>query len=951
MDMWIHSSYQAEARRAVCSVSALMVLLILISNLTFPAAFEQLAHYLLLHHLAEVVSVVVASMIFAVLWGSRFEALPGSLALLGSAFFGVALLDFLHVLSYPGMPDLITPNDANKSIYFWLLARLLGALGLLAASLTWKDDRLRFPLGAQVIGVSAIVAGLAALYFLSPGWMPQAFIPGRGLTTFKIFAEYVLIALYLAAALLFWLHMRQPRRVNVSDLFVSACAMAQGEYFLTLYTGVTDIYSLCGHIYKVIAYCFLYRAVFTEAVRRPYALLQESQAHLRATLDAMPDLVFDMDADGRYLAIHTSRPEGLAAPVEQLLGRTVHEILSPASTQTMLAALQEAAEQGQSRGKVIAVDDNNGVRRDFELSVSREAVPAGHAPRFAVISRDITDRLASERALRTLSTAVVQSPVSIIITDHDAKVEFVNEAFTRISGYVAAEVLGRSLRRLKPARTSAVTFQAMWAQLAQGRAWRGEWINLSKSGREYIESVLIYPVRDAQGRISNYLAHNEDITEKRRAVERVRLLSQYDQLTGLPNRSLLREQCSGAMRRGVGLAALWIDLDHFKAVNDSLGHHIGDALLQEMAQRLRACLPQSAFLSRYSGDDFVVVLPSVTPQQALTQAQALQQAIALPLKLAGQDIFNSATIGVAGYPEDAAEFDALLKSAETAMYRAKSDGRDRVGFFTAEMQAHISRELVLLNALKQALDNRELSLVYQPQLSLDDGAILGAEVLLRWESPQWGHVPPSEFIPLAEAGGLIIPIGEWVLRTAMQQLRQWLDGGMPALQIAVNLSAVQFNQADLVDQIQRILTDTRVPAELLELELTEAVAMKAPEAAAQRMEELSVIGVRFAIDDFGTGYSSLSYLKRFKLHKLKIDQSFIRDINMDVDDQAIATAIIQLSRSLGLRTIAEGVETIEQQEFLRSRGCEEAQGYYYSQPLSAEDFAVFVQDRQSRRQV
>lgn len=949
--MRIHPSYQADARRAIRSISVLMVLLILISNLTFPAAFHQLTHYLLLHNLAEVVSVVAASMIFAVLWGSRHEALPGSLALLGGAFFGVALLDFLHLLAYPGMPGFITPNDPDKSIYFWLLARLLGALGLLAAAvLSWKGGKTRISLGMQLIGMPALVAGLAALYFLSPDWIPQSFIPGSGLTAFKVYAEYSLIALYLLAASLFWLCMRRPRRVNVSDLFVSACVMAQGEYFLTLYTGVTDIYSLCGHVYKVIAYGFLYRAVFTEAVRRPYALLQESQAHLQATLDAMPDLVFDMDADGRYLAVHTSRPEDLSMPADQLLGRTVHEVMSPKDAQIVRVALQEAAAQGQSRGKVITVDAGQGKRRDFELSVSRETVPQGHAPRFAVISRDITDRVKSEQALRTLSTAVVQSPVAIIITDHNARVEFVNEAFTRISGYSAPEVLGRNLRRLKPARTPAMTFRAMWAQLSQGKAWRGEWTNLSKSGREYVESVLIYPVRDAQGRITNYLAHNEDITEKRQAVERVRLLSQYDQLTGLPNRSLLREQCSDAMRRGVGLAALWIDLDHFKAVNDSLGHHIGDALLQEMAQRLRACLPKPAFLSRYSGDDFVAVLPSATRQQALALAQTLQRAIALPLKLAGQDIFSSATIGVAGYPEDAAEFDALLKSAETAMYRAKSEGRHRVGFFTAEMQAHVSRELVLVNALKQALSNHEFSLVYQPQLAFSDGAVLGAEALLRWDSPQWGRVPLSEFIPLAEASGLIIPIGEWVLRTAMQQLRQWLNQRLPTLRIAVNLSAVQFNQPDLVDQIQRILAETQVPADLLELELTEAVAMKAPEAAAQRMEELSAFGVRFAIDDFGTGYSSLSYLKRFRLHKLKIDQSFVRDINIDADDQAIATAIIQLSRSLGLRTIAEGVETIEQQEFLKSRGCEEAQGYYYSRPLPAEDFAAFVRAHRSRQE-
>ncbi|WP_322998514.1 EAL domain-containing protein [Castellaniella sp.] len=948
--MWIHPNYQAGARRAFRSVSVLMALLILVSSLTFPASFHEIAHYLPLHNLTEAVSVIVASLIFAVLWASRHEVLPGNMVLLGSTFLGVALLDFLHVLAYQGMPELITPNlDADKAIYFWLLARLFSALGLLAiAVLAWKDRAIRVPLGGQVVGVLVLVAGLTALYFLQPDSIPQTFIPGQGLTSFKIFAEYGLIALYLAAALLFWLRMRQPRNYNVSDLFVAACVMAQGEFFLTLYEGVTDIYILFGHIYKVVAYLFLYRAVFVEAVQHPYALLRDSQDRLQATLDAMPDLVFNMDADGRYLSVHTSRPSDLSEPADQLLGRTVSDLLQPRDARIVLDALQEAAVQGQSQGKIITLHDREGQSREFELSVARKAVPPGQAPQFVVISRDVTARRNSEQALRTLSTAVVQSPVSMIITDSQARVEFVNEAFTRISGYTAAEVVGRSLRRLKPARTPATKFRAMWEQLAQGLAWRGEWQNLSKSGREYTESVLIYPVRDAQGRVTNYLAHNEDVTEKRRADERIRLLSQFDQLTGLPNRDQLRELCRDAMDRGDGMAALWMDLDHFKAVNDSLGHHVGDALLQEMARRLRAQLPAAAFLSRYSGDDFVALVPGATQQQAMAQARALLQAVSLPLRLADQDIFSSATIGVALYPDDAAAFDTLLKSAETAMYRAKSDGRHRVGMFTPEMQAQVSRELMLGNALKQALANRELFLVYQPQFALKDGAILGAEALLRWESPQWGRVPPSEFIRIAEANGLIIPIGEWVLRTAMQQLRQWRDQGLPELCIAVNLSAVQFNQPDLPGQIKRILADTGVPASQLELELTEAVAMKAPESVAQRMEELSHFGVRFAIDDFGTGYSSLSYLKRFKLHKLKIDQSFVRDINVDPEDQAIATAIIQLSRSLGLRTIAEGVETAEQQEFLRANGCEEVQGYYYSRPLTADVFAAFVKDHRTQ---
>lgn len=941
------SSYRADALHALRAAGISLVLtLLLIVGLALPVAWLSTAYHHPLHAVAETLSVVVASLIFGVIWSSRHETLPGSVMLLGSTFLCVALLDFLHMVSFPGMPDFITPSAPEKSIYFWLLARLIGALGLLAVAWSsWRERDVRIPFRIQVAGVLALVTGLAVLYFRDPSWVPRTFVPGVGLTPFKVVFEYGLIILYLAAAALFWRQVRRPRQFSVGNLFVAACIMAQGEFFLTLYSGVTDLYNLMGHLYKVVGYLFLYRAVFVEAIQHPYALLRDSREHLRAMLDALPDLVFEMDVQGRYLGVHTSRPGDLSLPADQLIGKSVRDVMPEQDSRTVLEALREANVQGLSRGRMITLDVRGGDKHEFELSVARKAVPQGHAPRFAVISRDISARLKNEQALRTLSTAVVQSPVSIIITDRHARIEFVNEAFTRISGYTAQEVHGRNLRRLKPGRTPAATFRAMWAQLAQGRAWRGEWINLSKSGREYIESVLIYPVRNAQGEVTNYLAHNEDVTEKRQAVERIRMLSHYDQLTGLPNRILLRERFEYAVGQGQELAVLWIDLDHFKAVNDSLGHHVGDALLQEMARRLRIWIPDPACLSRYSGDDFVAILPGLDRLQLAARCGDLLQAIFRSLRLAGQDIFTSASIGIACYPDDAAEFDVLLKSAETAMYRAKEEGRNRVEFFTPEMQAHVSRELALVNALKQAVEHGEMFLVYQPQVAFLDGGIQGAEALLRWDSPQWGRITPSEFIPIAEASGLIIPIGEWVLETALRQLRRWLDQGLPALSISVNLSAVQFTQHDLPERIRRVLDETGVPAELLELELTEAVAMKSPEMAAQRMEEMARFGVRFAIDDFGTGYSSLSYLKRFRLHKLKIDQSFVRDVDIDPDDQAIATAIIQLSRSLGLRTVAEGVETVEQIEFLRAHGCDEVQGYYYSRPLEAGEFEAFVRRR------
>ena len=341
------------------------------------------------------------------------------------------------------------------------------------------------------------------------------------------------------------------------------------------------------------------------------------------------------------------------------------------------------------------------------------------------------------------------------------------------------------------------------------------------------------------------------------------------------------------------------------------------------------------------------MLPGASQDRAAALAQQLLHSLAEPLELAGEDLSMTASIGIALCPADAADFDPLLHKAETAMYRVKDEGRNHYCFFTPELQARSSRTLGLAQALKHAQQRGELHLVYQPQIALDGERIVGIEALLRWNSPQWGHVSPGEFIPIAESTGLIVPLGEWVLRTALAQLRVWRDMGLPPLLLAVNLSAVQFNQTDLPELIAQVLQEAGVPPQCLELELTEAVAMKNPEAAAARIAALESQGVQLSIDDFGTGYSSLSYLKRFRLHKLKIDQSFVRELDHDTEDQAIVMAIIQLARSLGLRTLAEGVETPEQLAFLRQHGCQLVQGYHFSKPLPPAQLLDFVRQRSS----
>lgn len=942
--MLIHPSHQPEARQATRTVGALLLLLLVLSWWPSLPGMRGVAHYLPLHMALETLAIVIAGLTFGVVWSARHEHLPNNALLLGCAFLGVGLLDFAHMLSYQGMPAFVTPSSPEKAINFWLAARLLGALALLAVA--WRpwsagsgSVRLRaLPMAALVLLAVAVLYGL---FLFSPQLLPRTFVPGEGLTAFKIACEYALMALNLgAAAWLLW-HMRQPRRFNASCLFAAACVMAQSEFFFTRYTGVTDIYNLMGHVYKVLAYGFLYRTAFAETVQHPYTLLHASNLQLQATLDALPDPLMEIDDQGRYVEVNAGQASSLAAPPDLLRGKRIQDVLPPEDAQTALEALAEARQQGFSRGHVIAWEVPGG-KRWFELSVARKAPQPAQGQRFVVISRDITERLHTEAFMRKLTMAVSQSPHPLVITDLQARIEFVNEAFTRTTEYSAPEVLGQNPRMLQSGKTSAATYRSMWKQLKQGKPWQGELTNRSKNGREFIESVLIYPVRNAQGEVTNYLAHKEDVTERKQAAARIQQLSHYDHLTGLPNRALLNDRFLYAIGQGQTLAVLWIDLDRFKDVNDSLGHNAGDLLLLEISRRLRASLHDQDTLSRHSGDDFVVLLPNTSQGETATLCTRLLRILAQPMALAGQDIFLTASIGIAIYPDDGEHLESLLQSAENAMYRVKEEGRNSYRFFTPEMQAHSARALALGNALKQALQRNELHLVYQPQLSLHDGSVVGAEALLRWMHPQWGNVSPAEFIPLAEANGLIVPIGEWVLHTALRQLRNWLDAGMPMMTMAVNLSAVQFGQPGLPERVGQLLQQTGVPAEGLELELTEAVAMKEPEIAAQKMQELRQRGIRLSIDDFGTGYSSLSYLKRFKINKLKIDQSFVRDISSDPDDQAIATAIVQMAHSLGMTTIAEGVETVAQLAFLRRSGCDEVQGYHYSRPVLPEQFESFV---------
>ena len=551
-----------------------------------------------------------------------------------------------------------------------------------------------------------------------------------------------------------------------------------------------------------------------------------TQQQLEATMDAIPDPLFELDLEGRYHGARSTRTDLMMHPTETLLGRTINEVLPADACNVILSALHEANDKTYSSGKQYKLPLADGMHW-FELSVSRKARGRDESPHFLLLCRDIT--------------------------------------------------------------------------------------------------------------------------QNKHAEEKIRLLAHFDSLTGLPNRVLLTDRCnlalSAAQRNGTPLALLFLDLDHFKNINDSLGHKVGDELLVALSARLKAAVRDQDTVSRLGGDEFILVLPETDAVGAAHVAEKLLESALMPFELEQHELTVTPSVGIALFPGDATDFDTLSRCADAAMYRAKQDGRNSYRFFTAEMQASSERALRLENALRRALERDQLRLHYQPQVSLTDGHIIGAEALLRWNHPELGMVSPAEFIPVAETCGLILPIGEWVLRTAVQQLKTWIEAGMAPITVAVNLSSVQFRHINLPELVTTILDEVGLPASLLELELTEGVAMTDPLGAIAIMDKLHERGVRLSIDDFGTGYSSLSYLKRFQIYKVKIDQSFVRDITEDPDDKAIVGAIISMATSLGMQTIAEGVETEGQLEFLKAKGCTEVQGYYFSRPLPAAQFQAFMQER------
>lgn len=674
--------------------------------------------------------------------------------------------------------------------------------------------------------------------------------------------------------------------------------------------------------------------------------LQELRDYADQIIYTMPNGLLVMDAELRLRTINPAARVILELDDnEPHEGHELSQIISDPALE--LAAKKVLSACNSSRSLVIK---SQGKSRARNLIATLSTTLIDKVPALIIQLVDETASKLAEESLRLAYRALEASGNGIVITDTrrpDNPIVYVNPAFERITGYNETEVLGRNCRFLYKQEHDQPGIHQLRHAVNAGLEARVQLHNYRKDGSPFWNELLVAPVRAEDSSISHYVGVLNDVTEQKRADESLLHLATHDSLTGLPNRILLSDRITQsinqAQRTGRQLAILFIDVDRFKIINDSLGHLVGDMMIAAVGNRLRNAVRMVDTVARVGGDEFVVVLTDINRDADIIQILPnLSQTIAEPISVDEHTLHVTASMGVSVYPRDGRDMTTLLKNADTAMYQAKEAGRNTFRFYTSDMNANAVDRLHLEIDLRKAISRNELLIHYQPQVDFDTGRIIAAEALVRWQHPQKGLIPPGDFIPLAEESGMIVPIGEWVLREVCAQIKIWRKAGAVHPKVAINLSPSQFHQANLVEMFEQALLDFEIPADALELEITEGTLMHNPAEAATVLRALNRMGFNLAVDDFGTGYSSLAYLKRFPLHALKIDRSFIQDIETNRDSAAIAAAVISLAHNLGLKVVAEGVEDIHQMEHLHGLECDFAQGYLYGRPMPAEELLALI---------
>ncbi|MGR5235900.1 sensor domain-containing protein [Vibrio alfacsensis] len=736
--------------------------------------------------------------------------------------------------------------------------------------------------------------------------------------------------------------------IDISDQTLSACPIWLPDG--TLFAAIALIHdnnhaheleawlsALCGRI------GFDLGVYFFQEQQRHQASLASVLPSLQEFIDCLDDHTWIKDVDGRYAMTNRSVEQAWEMNGKEIVGKNDYELFNDTRAKQFIEADQKVLATGkQNTIEECSLIDKSSTPIWLETIKSPIRNQSGALIGVLGMTRNVTRRKMVETQLSLASTIFNNSQEGMVITDRHATILDVNSAFTHITGYSAEEAIGKNPNILRSGHHDDRFYQDLWQQLESKGQWKGEFVNRRKNGSVYPQLATISAVTDEKKHLINYICVFEDISVRKAHEEKLQRMAFYDPLTSLPNRtqliSLLEQHIESGQKHQNAFATLFLDIDHFKHINDSMGHFYGDQLLTRLAERLLEVLHLHAHVARIGGDEFVIILPNITSDsQLISTVEEILNLFSRPFKVSQNESLRiSTSIGIARYPQDGNDSETLLKNADTAMYLAKKNGRNGYAFYSPDLTDKSISHVRLQSALHEAIEKNELYLVYQPQYQLNNNTVIGVEALLRWDHPELGQVSPADFIPIAEKTGLIQSIGPWVMTEACHQGKIWLDEGIDFGKMAINISALELQKASFIDRLKDILEQTQFPASRVDLEITESFLLSDPLHAIESLNQLRALGVEISLDDFGTGYSSLSYLKGLPINKLKVDRSFVSDVPSNSDSNAIVNAIIAMGKTLSLKVVAEGIETDEQAQYLCERGCIYGQGYLFSTPLLPE---------------
>jgi diguanylate cyclase (GGDEF)-like protein/PAS domain S-box-containing protein len=900
--------------------------------------------HLLFHTLAEFFPIAIALIMFAVAWDTYAITRNNFLMYLACGYFWVAALNLIHTFAYEGM-SILNTQHADPSMQIWMASRYLEAFLLVTAPLFLVRK-----LNRIIAFMAFALVAILLLALINNGYFPQTFIDGEGMTGFKVTSEYFLIAILVAALVHLW---KSGALLDQRVLYLIALSIvftAVSEAVLAFYGALNESASLIGYILKLFSFWFVYLSIVRTTLSAPYRVM----ARGASTYNAIPIPTVVVGHGGVILQVNQAALDALGRKEADVLKRHCHDLLHPSGITSEECPVCSNIRLGISMLDYEIELPSLGKWRSFSLTPINAP---GDLRGMVQVIQDISIRKRAELELRESRSLLEEAQEMAhlgnwnldLTTGHAT---WSDEEF-RLLGYEPHSVEASAenfMKAVHPDDREAVQREMQRTMNPEEvEPYSIEHHVLLPDGEERVVLERGTVEFDEQYRPLRMYGTTLDITERKIMEETLKEkeshlqhLAHHDTLTGLPNRLLLLDRLNQAIakahRNKKVLALLFVDLDKFKQINDSLGHYIGDGVLRSVATRLGDYLREGDTLARIGGDEFTVIVESLEQSQYVgIVAQKLLRAFEKPFHLEGHEFYLTASIGVSLYPSDGKDADTLLRNADAAMYRAKDEGRNTFEFYTEDMTVMAFERVLMETSLRGAIGRNELVVHYQPQVYMDSGVITGMEALVRWLHPEMGLIAPDRFIPLAEESGLINQIGEWVLKTVCRQRVKWSESGYDPGRISVNLSGKQLFRGDLIECVRKIINDSHCNPEWLEFEITESCVMQNARRSIEGLDALRKMGITLSIDDFGTGYSSLSYLKQLPITKLKIDRSFVRDVPDNTNDVAITRAIIALGNSMQLQTIAEGVETEEQVAFLQNEGCHHAQGVLFHSPKPADE--------------